>query len=75
MRTPTLPAWRSPSTEVCLLGCYLATERNSMARKTTKKPSGPKPPKEYGKESGTFAKPHPVKPGACPTCGATPPCH
>ena len=43
--------------------------------KTPKKPSGPTPPKEYGKESGTFAKPHPVKPGACPTCGATPPCH
>lgn len=46
-----------------------------MAKKTPKKPSGPKPPKEYGEESGTFSKPHPIKPGACKICGAIPPCH
>lgn len=31
-------------------------------------------PQRYGKESGSFAKPHPVEPGACPNCGAYPPC-
>lgn len=48
--------------------------KKRMAKKTKQTPE-PKPPKEYGKESGTFSKPHPVKPGACKTCGATPPCH
>lgn len=39
-----------------------------------KKIPQPKKPKSYGKESGTFSKPHPVQPGACKHCGAYPPC-
>lgn len=43
-------------------------KRKSMAKKTT-------PPKQDpGKTSGSFGKPHPIRPGACPTCGALPAC-
>lgn len=31
-------------------------------------------PVSYGKESGSFSKPHPIRPGACPICGALPAC-
>lgn len=41
-------------------------------KKTPKKPSPPR--QSPGKVSGSFGKPHPIRPNACPTCGALPAC-
>lgn len=36
--------------------------------------SDPNKPIDYGKVSDSFGHPHPIRPGACPRCGAIPPC-
>lgn len=57
----------------CLL-CKQARGRISWEKRKMKKKPEPKKPVKYGKVSESFSEPAPIEPGACPTCGATPPC-